>query len=181
MKLPLDVILIIVDIISHDAVRRYDLGVFLTLAKVSRMFKHVMYNKSIRRMFLAMHASKAKQYTTWDKVGPRVNQLMSNPLVYFDDDVIIKLCSEFVSSGQKNHVEAMKRFFGHRGAVEQENIPIIGYFEYRNFDLYFNHKSCRVWKIPGYIIVMIQNPLISFHKSNQKKYRKMFLEIESDE
>lgn len=159
MKLPLDVMLNVVDIVSREAIRHNDLRMFLTLAKVSRVFKHVMYNKSIRRMFLAAHAIKAKRYNTWAKVGPRMNQLLSNPLVYFDDDLIVKLCREY--TGTKNYdVEAMMRFFGHRGVVQPYGTENKIDFIERNIGfIFFSTELARKWVFKTHTITMIEKPL----------------------
>lgn len=164
MKLPLDVMLNVVDIVSREAIRHNDLRVFLTLAKVSRVFKHVMYNKSIRRMFLAAHASKAKRYNTWAKVGPRMNQLLSNPLVYFDDDLIVKLCKEFsCKKGNKKYdFKAMKRFFGHRGVVQPYGTKNkIDFIECTGWTAFFSTELARKWVFKSHTITMVDKPLCS--------------------
>jgi hypothetical protein len=169
MRLPTDTLYIILDIASTNAVIEKDFNTFLRLSRVNKAFKHIMYKKNIRRMFLTAHAIKAKKYRTWEEIGPRVNKFLSNPMFRFDDQVIIDICCSYNSTTfNLQHKKDMIKFFGHRGSC-------FDFFKTAHpHDVYtLKHKTrtgryaivatkaaIKLWKIGKKTLIMMSRPIV---------------------
>lgn len=170
-----DVLTEILERVTVLEIREGNHGAFLQLARVSSQFKRIMYSPKRRRMFMTQHASFAKKYTTWKEIGPRCKMLLSNPLVYFSDRIILDCISQAPVINYEEdeggdvyydlcikQEENMKLFFGHRGQVKQHNRPNkVHKMKVENKTFYFGFSDWKCWKFSNKIypsVCMILNP-----------------------
>lgn len=161
MKLPTDVLYIVLDIASTSTVASKDFGAFLRFAMVCKAFKSIMYKKHIRRMFLSMHAIDSNRFRTWKEVGPQVTKLLSNPLFRFDDKVIINILSK-IDTFNIPHKKEMLKFFGHRGQVKQ-HFPNAHPYEVitlpiDNYVVSFAVSAANSWSVGNKQFIIIYRP-----------------------